>query len=78
MNIYQRLVLVLGAIVLVIVMWTTPQFITVQGLHVKYDKFGKTTAFVPTRDTGQIIIRAISVIGATLLVCLALKGIKKE
>ena len=73
MNIYQRFVLILGAIILAVVMWTTPKIDEMMVL------LGVSKGvYIPSIDTGQIIMRATSVIGATLLICLALKGIKKE
>ncbi|MBW2039393.1 MAG: hypothetical protein JRI46_07340 [Deltaproteobacteria bacterium] len=72
MSIYQRIILVLGAIALVIAILTTPQLVIVQGTHAK-----------PTADLAQLqpiiapwtaLIRSIGVIGVTVLLFFALKG----
>ncbi|MBI4822636.1 MAG: hypothetical protein HY805_00170 [Nitrospirae bacterium] len=82
MNIFQRIVLVLGAIALAVVLWTTPQFISVEGNKIKYNpKTFKGTlveGFAPQRDIGTIAMRSITVIGSTFLIFYALKGIGKK
>jgi len=74
MNIYQRIVLVLGAIALVAAILTTPQLLIVQGSYVKpsADLF----QFQPMIAPATAIMRAVGVIGATVLLFFALQGIK--
>ena len=103
MNKYQRIALVIGAIVLVLLLWTTPKLVVYQGSTVKYanavaandylfeewkkqmDKGGSPLDFPPPtgvgepfRDTNEIAIRTIGVLGATILIFFALKGIKEK
>lgn len=72
MNIIQRIVLVVGAIALVAAILTTPQVVVIQGSYAK-----------PSFELGQLqpiiapataSMRAVGVIGATLLLFFALKG----
>jgi hypothetical protein len=74
MNIIQRIILVLGAIALVAAILTTPKIVIVQGTYAK-----------PSLDLVQLepmiahttaIMRAVGVIGATVLLFFALKGIE--
>ena len=76
MNIFQRIVLVLGAIVLVAAIWTTPEIVIVQGTYAK-----------PSMDLVQLepmiapptaVMRSVGVIGATVLVFFALQGIQTK
>ena len=62
MNKAQRVVLIIGAIALLIAIFTTP----------KYSSFGINEQYL-----GEGVLRAIAVIGATLFVTYALKD-KKE
>jgi hypothetical protein len=73
MNIYQRIVLVLGAAVLVFVILTSPQVLIVQGTHAKpaADVSGQ---FQPMISVATASMRAVAVIGATILIFFALKG----
>ncbi len=74
MNIYQRIVLVLGAIALVITIWTTPQIVIVQGTYAKPTM--DLAQLQPIIASGTALMRAVVVIGVTVLVFFALKGIK--
>ena len=74
MNIFQRIVLVLGAIVLVAAILTTPKIVIIQGTYAK-----------PSLDLIQLepmiapitaIMRAVGVIGATILLFFALSSIE--
>ena len=74
MNIFQRIVLVLGAIVLVAAILTTPKIVIIQGTYAK-----------PSLDLVQLepmtapitaIMRSVGVIGATVLLFFALQGIE--
>jgi len=72
MNLYQKIVLILGAIVLPIIIWTSPRGSYWQNSF--FENQGNIIHFE------SALIRAILVIGCTLLVFFALKGIggKKE
>jgi len=61
MNIYQRIVLVLGAIALIVTIWTAPNLVVVKGIVVNAD---------------ALPARAIAVLGTTALLFFALKGLK--
>jgi hypothetical protein len=74
MNIIQRIILVLGAIVLVAAILTTPKIVIVQGTYAK-----------PSIDLVQLepmiapitaIMRAVGVIGATVLLFFAFSSIE--
>ena len=80
MNIYQRIVLVLGAIALgLAVFWKTPEAVILQGMYVVPSPMiseltgGVKLQPVLTPQTG--IMYAVGVIGATVLLVLALQGI---
>lgn len=73
MNIYQRIVLILGAIVLVLAILTTPQIVIVQGTYAKPTI--ELTQFQPMIAPGTALVRAVGVIGATVLLFYALKGL---
>jgi len=80
MNIYQRIILVLGAAVLVIAILTTPTVVILQGTHAK----PSAAQFVqielqPVISVATASMRAVGVIGATILLFFALRGeIKKR
>jgi hypothetical protein len=80
MNIYQRIILVLGAAVLVIAILTTPTVVILQGTHAK----PSAAQFVqielqPMISVATASMRAVGVIGATILLFFALQGeIKKR
>lgn len=75
MNIYQRIILILGAIALVVAIWTTPQVIYTR--EYGYINFNKEIhgLLYPQRHFNTIVARSIGVIGTTILVFFALKGI---
>jgi len=100
-NKYQRITLVLGAIVLVIALWTTPKWVIYQGSTMRYDKAIAINDYFwkewdkdikkdynpivgipippdpvgqPFRDSTEIAIRTIGILGATVLIFFALKG----
>ena len=80
MNIYQRIILVLGAAVLIAAILTTPLVVILQGTHAK----PSAAQFVqielqPMISVATASMRAVGVIGATILLFFALKGeIKKR
>ncbi len=102
MNKYQRLVLIIGAVALVISLWTVPKWVEYNGSVLQYSralalndyrwqewekklKEGKVLELrapepvgAPFRDYNEVAIRTISVIGATLLIFFALKGLQKK
>jgi hypothetical protein len=78
MNIYQRIILVLGAAALIIAIQTSPQVLIVQGAHVK-PSVDTSAQFQPMISAETASMRAVGVIGATVLLFFALKGeIKKR
>jgi hypothetical protein len=80
MNIFQRIVLVLGAIALVAAILTTPQVVIVQGSYVKPTaELAAQLMLQPMLTPGTAIVLSVAVIGATVLLFFALKGeIKKR
>jgi hypothetical protein len=77
MNIFQRIVLVLGAIALVAAIVTTPQLVILQGSYLK------TSADIadqlqPMIALATALIRSAAVIGVTALLFFALKGDTKR
>jgi len=75
MNIYQRIILVLGAAVLIAAILTTPTVVILQGTHAK----PSAAQFVqielqPMISVATASMRAVGVIGATILLFFALKG----
>lgn len=83
MNIYQRIVLILGAIALVVAIWTSPKIYIISGengvggIFISDNKtmFGRLPASLI--DCRMASFRVISVLGSTLFIFFALKGIKK-
>ena len=78
MNMYQRIVLMAGAIILIVVIWTCPKMIITQGQYFKVGMVGNTKAFAEIIEINSAIARSIGVIGATLLTFFALKDISKK
>ncbi len=68
MNIYQRIVLILGAIALIIAIWTSPN------VFISYDQ-GIPFESIETRTASM---RAVAVVGATVLIFFALKSKGKD
>ena len=79
MNIFQRIVLVLGAIALVAAILTTPESVILQGTYASNDPMlTQLTGGLPLQPviTPQTAtMRAVGVIGATILLFFALQGI---
>jgi hypothetical protein len=78
MNIFQRLVLVLGAIALVLAILTTPLSVILQGTYAKpTPTLNELTQIelVPMITPATAIMRSIGVVGATILLVFALQGI---
>ena len=79
MNIFQRIVLVLGAIALVAAIMTTPNSVILQGTYATPNPMltqltgGLELQPVLTPQTG--IMYAVGVVGATVLLYFALQGI---
>ena len=79
MNIYQRIVFVLGAIALVAAILTTPESVILQGTYASNDPMlTQLTGGLPLQPviTPQTAaMRAVGVIGATVLLVFALQGL---
>jgi hypothetical protein len=84
MNRNQKIILVIGAIVLLIALFTTPSYVLYprDGVNVKVEANSGggrrliEIGYAKTVDIGNALVRAIAVVGATLLVCYALKDKK--
>lgn len=76
MNIYQRIILILCAVALIIAFLTSPKLTyTSNGHRMAYRKDAKI--FYSTIDYNTAILRISVVIGSTLFLFFALKKIKK-
>ena len=77
MNLIQRIVLVLGAIALVMAIWTTPMLVILQGTYAKPSAAALVQLDLqPMIAPATAIMRAVGVIGATVLLFFAFKGIE--
>jgi hypothetical protein len=81
MNIFQRIILVLGAAALIAAILTTPLIVIVQGTY--HDKPSEEVLsqykFQPMISPATALIRSVGVIGVTVFLFLALRGeIKKR
>jgi len=74
MNLFQRIVLIIGAIALILVIWTSPRISLVQGTYFDGKRFADNRAIAKMIDIRTAAIRSIGVIGATLFVFIALKS----
>ena len=74
MNNKQRIVLIIGAAAFLFVIFTSPKISIVKGTYVKPPPDKKDIAKMV--DTGTAMTRAVAVLGATLLVFIALKDKK--
>ncbi len=74
MNIAQRVVLVVGAVVLIAAILTTPNVVIVQGSYSRPSAL--PDQLLPMITPATAFLRAVGVIGATLLVFFSLQGIK--
>ncbi len=86
MNIYQRIILIVGALVFVVVLLTVPKYLVPfeGGLKIKYSKSDlaakkthPTMEAHPTMDISAAAVRGAAVMGATILLCFA-AGKKKD
>lgn len=77
MNIYQRIVLVLGAIALVMAIWTAPRVIYVKDSYLEYDAQNHS-GLAPVTDPRTVLTRSVGVIGVTVLVFFAMKDIREK
>ena len=78
MNIYQRIVLVLGAIALVAAILTTPESVILQGTYAEADPMLNEMTQLklqPMITPATATMRSIGVIGATVLLFFALQGL---
>lgn len=86
MNLYQRLILILGAIALIITVWTTPKMVYFNGRYYDYEKYIERfenfdsieRGVATTIDYKVASARIIAVVGSTLIVFFALKGIDRK
>lgn len=76
MNIYQRIILILGAIALIIMIVTTPRVVVAQGSYL--NPVGRTDRFIPVISLSTGVVRAIGVLGATCLLFFAFKDLGKK
>ena len=74
MNNKQRVVLIIGAGVFLYVLFTSPKISIVKGTYVIPSPDKKDIAKIV--DVSTAMTRAVAVLGATLLVCIALKDKK--
>ena len=75
MNIYQRIVLLLGAIALIFVIWTSPKYVTIKGSRIRASNGGM---YATSIDYSTVMAKSIGVIGSTLFIFFTLKGIGKK
>ena len=81
MNRYQRIILIIGAIVFVIALLSTPRVFTWRGTLMKYSIVSdKDSSYAPLIPTQNATVRGIAVFGATAMLWFAAKRInsKKE
>jgi hypothetical protein len=80
MNIYQRIVLVLGAAALVAAILTAPTIYIISGTHAKLSaQVAVPIELQPVVSASTALIHSVGVIGVTVLLFFALKGeIKKR
>ncbi len=69
MNIYQRIVLILGAIALVVAIWTTPRVAIIRDSILKSDLSSDAVGVIEPRTA---TMRTVAVVGATVLIFFAL------
>jgi hypothetical protein len=78
MNIYQRIVFVLGAIALVAAILTTPETVILQGTYAKPNPMLNELTQIelqPMITPATATMRALGVVGATILLVFALQGL---
>ena len=82
MNIYQRIILILGAIALAVAIWTTPKVVIRPGggyMYYDYDVALNPHVYgPPVINPITASMRGGTVLGITVLIFLALKGIGKQ
>jgi hypothetical protein len=75
MNIYQRIILVLGAAALVAVILTAPYIYIISGTHAKLSaQVAVPIELQPVISFTTVLIHSIGVIGVTVLLFFAFKG----
>lgn len=75
MNIWQRLILIFGAIVFFVVLMDTPKVCILQGSILET---GGKSGLAKVIDIRTASVRGVSVIGATALLFFAFKSKKKD
>lgn len=79
MNIVQRIILVVGAIALVAAILTTPMLVILQGTYAKPSAAALVQIELqPMIAPATAIMRAVGVIGATILLFFAFSGIEPK
>ena len=78
MNVPQRIVLIIGAVALIWAIWTTPRVVILQGSYFDARKWANETRFIKIMDFQTALTRSIGIVGGTLFVFFALKGVKKR
>jgi hypothetical protein len=74
MNIYQRIILVLGAAALVAVILTAPTFYIISGTHAKLSAQSAVPIELQPVVSTTALIYSFGVIGVTVLLFFAFKG----
>ena len=77
MNTRQKTILIVGAIALLIVTFTTPKYFVIGNMRYPVSLYPKVTTY-PQVDIQAGILRVIGVTGATLLITYALKDRKDK
>lgn len=78
MNIYQRIVLILAAVALIVAFITAPLVVYMPKGIVKYDpNTHESKWYIVATDCRIASMRTIVILGVTVLLFFALKGIKK-
>ena len=68
-----------GAMALVMALWTTPKYFDTKLGRFKVTAENKNNKLLfPSVDTGHVLMRSVSVVGATCLIFFALKGLGKK
>jgi hypothetical protein len=78
MNTYQRIVLIIGAIALIVAIWTCPKIVFIEGKYFDSRLLSPNPGFVEMADIRSVLARAIGIIGGTILIFFALKSQEKK
>jgi hypothetical protein len=75
MNIYQRIILVAGAMALVILLSTTPKVFQINGALLRVKENSTLAPITPLSDA---LVRALGVLGATALLWFAASSLRDK